>query len=128
MNLMPSKIIHSSLRILFGALTFYGGVLHFFLDVAVWKNAFLTSLYDTHYLWQIIGVINLLAGTLLIVNRYTIITLLILLPITFNILLYHIFFYTSAGLYIGIPMFALNIICIWQLRSHYKPLLQLKNT
>jgi hypothetical protein len=125
---MKTKILQNALRIFFGILTLYGGVLHFTLDVAVWKNTFLTSLYDTHYLWQIIGVINLLAGALLMVNRYTLITLLILLPITFNILLYHIFFYTTTGLYIGIPMFGLNIICIWQLRSHYKPLLQLKIT
>ncbi len=109
-------------RILLGLLAAYGGVLHFTMDVALWKNSFLTSLYETGYLWQIIGVINFIVGTLLVINRFTVLALLALLPITFNIFLYHTFHFTPDGLFIGIPMFVLNIWCIWQNRSYYKHL------
>lgn len=123
---MKNKLLAAVPRLLLGVLTAYGGVLHFTLDVAVWKNSFLTSLYQTGYLWQIIGVINFVAGALLVINRLTILSLLVLLPITFNICLYHIFFFTPEGLYIGIPMFVLNVWCIWQHRVHFKLLLQFK--
>jgi uncharacterized membrane protein YphA (DoxX/SURF4 family) len=113
-------------RILIGILAAYGGYLHFSLDVDIWKNSFLSSIEDTGYLWQIIGVINLVTGILLIINLYTLLALLILLPITINIFLYHIFFYTSTGLYIGIPMIALNVFCLWQYRTHLKFLIQPK--
>jgi putative oxidoreductase len=115
-------------RLLLGILATYGGVLHFTMDVAVWKNSFLSSLYQTGYLWQIIGVINFVAGVFLIINRFSILSLLILLPITFNIFLYHIFFFTPDGLFIGIPMFVLNTVCIWQYRSYFKQLTQIKIT
>jgi putative oxidoreductase len=109
-------------RLLLGLVAAYGGILHFTMNVAVWKNTFLTSLYQTGYLWQIIGVINLVAGVLLVINRFTLLALLALLPVTFNIFLYHGFYFTPDGLFIGIPMFVLNIWCIWQLRLHFKQL------
>jgi uncharacterized membrane protein YphA (DoxX/SURF4 family) len=123
---MKNKLTAVVPRLLLGFLAAYGGVLHFTMDVSVWKNPFLTSLYQTGYLWQIIGVINFVAGVLLIINRFPTAALLLLLPITFNILLYHIFFFTPEGLYIGIPMFVLNAWCIWQHRLSFKPLLQVK--
>jgi putative oxidoreductase len=92
---MKNKLIAAMPQLLLGLLAAYGGMLHFTMDVSVWKNPFLTSLYQTGYLWQIIGIINFAAGVLLIINRFTTAALLVLLPITFNILLYHIFFYTG---------------------------------
>jgi putative oxidoreductase len=120
------KIVSASVQLLLGLLAAYGGVLHFTADVAIWNNAFLRSLYQTGYLWQFIGVINLVAGVLLIINRYTLVALLALLPITVNIFLYHLFFFTTEGLFIGIPMLLLNLWCIWLYRSNYKQLVQLK--
>jgi hypothetical protein len=123
---MKRSYLYAIPRILFGVLAAYGGVLHFSMDVSVWNNAFLTSIYNTGYLWQIIGVINLLAGLLLLINRFVHAALCCLLPITCNILLYHIFFFTNDGLVIGIPMFVLNILCIWHNRSYFKSLLHFK--
>jgi putative oxidoreductase len=122
------KIVYASVQLLLGILAAYGGVLHFTADVAIWKNAFLTSLYETRYLWQVIGIINLLAGVLLIINRYTLLALLMLLPVSVNIFLYHIFYFTREGLFIGIPMLVLNVWCIWIYRIHFKQLLQPKPT
>lgn len=115
-------------QMLLGLLAAYGGVLHFTMDVAVWKNDFLISLYQTGYLWQIIGIINFVAGILLLVNRFRLLALLGLLPITINIFLYHIFFFTKDGLFIGIPMLLLNLWCIWQNRSAFKLLIVSKSS
>jgi putative oxidoreductase len=124
---MNKAMIVSALpRLLLGLLAAYGGVLHFTMDVSVWKSSFLSSLAQTGYLWQIIGVLNFAGGVSLILNRYTILALLLLLPITFNIFLFHIFFFTTEGLFIGIPMFALNIWCIWQNRLSLKYLIHSK--
>ncbi len=113
-------------RLLLGLLAAWGGVLHFTVKVESWQNAFLTSLGEAGYLWQIIGIINLVAGILLVVNRFTLLSLLALLPITFNIFLFHIYYLTPDGLFIGIPMFGLNLWCIWQNRIYFKELVQFK--
>jgi hypothetical protein len=124
---MDTKSVLSAIpRVLLGLLSAWGGILHFTVKVADWQNIFLSSLYETGYLWQIIGVINLAAGILLVVNRFTVLSLLALLPITFNIFLFHIFYFTIDGLFIGIPMFLLNLWCIWHNRTHYKVLMQFK--
>jgi hypothetical protein len=121
---MKNKLLSAAIQLLFGILAAYGGVLHFSMNVSAWKSPFLSSLYETGYLWQLIGIINLVAGFLLIINRYTLLSLLVLLPVTVNILLFHIFFFTTEGLFVGIPMFVLNIWCMWQYRSHFNQLLQ----
>jgi putative oxidoreductase len=124
---MKKAMIVSALpRLLLGLLAAYGGVLHFTMNVSVWKNSFLSSLEQTNYLWQIIGIINFVSGVFLILNRYKILALLMLLPITFNIFLFHIFFFTTEGLFIGIPMFALNVWCLWQNRLSLKFLITSK--
>jgi putative oxidoreductase len=110
-------------RILLGLLAAYGGVLHFTMDVGIWKNSFLNSLYETGYLWQIIGLINLVAGVSLVINRFILLSLLVLLPITLNIFLYHLFYLTPSGLFIGVPMIILNLWCIWQYRTYFKHLI-----
>ena len=124
---MDTKSVVASIpRILLGLLSAWGGVLHFTVNVADWNNAFLSGLYETGYLWQVIGVINFIAGVLLVVNRFTLLAILALLPITFNIFLFHIFYFTPDGLFIGIPMFILNLWCGWQNRTHLKGLFQFK--
>jgi putative oxidoreductase len=117
------KIINTLPRILFGLLTAYGGVMHFTVDVHIWKNDFLNAIFDTHYLWQTIGIFNLIFGTLLLFNRYVLLSILVLLPITFNIFIYHAYYQMDGGLFIGIPMFGLNLWLIWQYHTHFKSLL-----
>jgi putative oxidoreductase len=113
-------------RLLLGLLAAWGGVLHFTVKVASWQNVFLTSLYETSYVWQVIGVILFVAGAFLVVNRFILLALLALLPITFNIFLFHIYYFTPDGIFIGIPMFVLNLWCIWENRTHFKELVQFK--
>jgi peroxiredoxin len=119
-------IINKTSQIIFGLLIAYGGVIHFTVDVAIWKNDFLNAIYATQYLWQIIGIINFVFGLLLVFNRLTILSLLMLLPITFNIFIYHAHYQMDGGLWIGIPVFALNLFLLWQNKEILKTVIMQK--
>lgn len=51
---------------------------------------FIGALFQSHYYW-VIAALQVVAGVLLIVNRYVPLALVLLGPIIVNILLYHIF-------------------------------------
>lgn len=73
---------------------------------------------DTGYLLHFIQWTELIIGILLITNYYTPIALLILMPISINILLFHIFLsppIVGPGLFI----FLMNIFLIWSYRLEY---------
>jgi hypothetical protein len=122
-KLSNMKIINTLARISFGILIAYGGVMHFTVDVHIWKNAFLNAIFDTHYLWQVIGVFNLVFGVFLLFNRFVLLSILALLPITFNIFIYHAHYQMDGGLFIGIPIFGLNLFLIVQYRLYFKSFL-----
>lgn len=50
---------------------------------------FIGALFQSHYLW-VVAVLQIVGGVLLLVNRYVPLGLLILGPVIFNILLYHL--------------------------------------
>jgi putative oxidoreductase len=119
------KIVNHLPRFLFGVLILVGGVFHFTMNVTAMKSDFLTALNNDNHLWQIIGALNILGGSLLLLNRYKALASLILLPITFNIFLFHLSKVDLNAL-VGVVMFALNLLLLWQNRVSYKSIFQVK--
>ncbi|TSJ44161.1 DoxX family membrane protein [Mucilaginibacter corticis] len=75
-------------------------------------GAFSGGLYGSGYFFQYMKVLEILSGLFLLANRYTAFFLLVLLPISLNIALYHTIL-APAGAPIGISIIVLNVfLCI----------------
>lgn len=79
------------------------------------------SLTTTGYLLKVIGIFEVLIGLLLLINKWVSFALLLLAPITVNILLFHLFLDTP-GLFVALVITVLNAILIYKHWKVYKPL------
>ncbi len=84
-------------------------------------SEFMGSLKATGYVLQVVGVIEIIVGLLLLLNKWVAFALLVLVPISVNIVLYHLF--------LDIPSIAgallvavINIILIYKYWPRYTPL------
>jgi putative oxidoreductase len=110
-------------RVLYGVLMAWGGVMHFTVDQKVWKSELLDAMADSGFLWREIGLVSLIAGVALISNRFVPLAVLVLAPIAFNIFLFHAFRLDPYGLTIGVPVAVLNAILLFGYRSSFSSLL-----
>jgi uncharacterized membrane protein YphA (DoxX/SURF4 family) len=106
------NIVVAALRLSLSLLCIWGGVMHFTVPVSYYKNDFLVVLAKSNYLWEFIGVINIIGGILLLFKKYVLIGALILLPITVNIIALHIRYFTWDGIMIGLIIFGLNVFLL----------------
>ncbi len=88
--------------------------------------AFADALARSGYFMVELMAIQLVAGVALLLNLWTPLFLVVLAPVTVNILLFHIFLtprllFTVAAP--GIVVFALNVGLLWIYRAHYRGLL-----
>jgi putative oxidoreductase len=74
-------------------------------------HEFLEVLHQSGYIFPLVALIMMTAGILLLVNRYKLFALLILLPVTFNILAFHLW-HDREGIFIAWPLFALNCVLL----------------
>jgi hypothetical protein len=109
-----------AVRILFGGIMAWGGVMHFTVDQKIWKSDLLNAMAESGFLWREIGVVNIVAGMALLANKQVPLALLALAPIALNIFLHHAFRLDLSGLTIGVPVLALNAILLFVYRSSYR--------
>jgi putative oxidoreductase len=82
-------------------------------------SAFSGGLWGSGYFFQYMKVIEILSGLFLLVNRYTAFFLLVLLPISLNIFLFHAIL-APAGVPVGAAVIVLNLfLCIAYIK-YYK--------
>ena len=82
---------------------------------------FIDSLSETGYILKVIGIFEILIGLLLLFNKWVSFALILLAPITVNILLFHLFLDTP-GLLIALIIVILNAILIYKHWKVYRPL------
>lgn len=84
-------------------------------------SEFITSLKATGYILPVLGVLEIFIGLLLLANRWVAFALMALVPISINVLLYHLFLdIPSIGF--AIIVVVINIVLIYKNWSRYKPL------
>jgi uncharacterized membrane protein YphA (DoxX/SURF4 family) len=110
-------------RMLLGAIMGWGGVMHFTVDQHIWKSPLMDALAESGFLWREIGILNVVAGAALLLNRKVALAALALLPITTNIFLLHLWRHDLFGLTIGVPIIALNSALLYGLRERYRALI-----
>jgi uncharacterized membrane protein YphA (DoxX/SURF4 family) len=114
------------MRILLGVILVVFGLnkfLNFIPAPELPENAanFIDSLASTGYVLQVVGVIEILIGLLLLFNKWVAFALVVLVPISVNILLFHLFL-DIPGISGALLVTVFNGILIYKLWPKYKPL------
>lgn len=82
---------------------------------------FLHSLMDTGYMLNVVALLEICIGVMLLLKLWTPFSLLVLVPISLNILLFHLFL-DVPGIAPAIVVVALNGILLYKHRRSYAPL------
>jgi putative oxidoreductase len=83
----------------------------------------MTSLVSTGYILKTVGVLEIFIGLLLLLKKWVAFALILLVPISINILLFHIFL-DASGIAGALVVAVLNGILIYKHWMQYKPLFQ----
>lgn len=88
--------------------------------------SFVGALMGTGYFMQFVKITEIAVGLLLLLNLFVPLALVVIAPITLNILLIH-FFLEPAGLPMAIGITTMNVILGFSYFKAYKPMLKMKN-
>ncbi|NBD37032.1 MAG: DoxX protein [Verrucomicrobia bacterium] len=86
-------------------------------------QAYMAALGSTGILFPLLGIIYLLTAVTLVLNRYAALMLLVLTPVTVNILLFHATL-APGGIVPGLILAVLNGLALLHYKSKYMPLLK----
>jgi uncharacterized membrane protein YphA (DoxX/SURF4 family) len=122
MNSMFTKIIRIALGlalVVFGANKF----LHFIPMEPPTGAAgeFMNSLGATGYIFPVVGVLEVIIGALLLIKKWVAFALILLAPISINILLFHLFL-DIPGAAVALLVTVFNGVLIYKHWQQYKPL------
>ena len=122
MNSMFTKIV----RILLGIILIVFGLNKFmgFIplpDLPEKAGAFMSSLGDTGYVLPIVGTLEIAIGVMLLLKKWVAFALIVLVPISLNILLFHLFL-DIPGVSLALLIVVLNGILIYKHWPQYKSL------
>jgi uncharacterized membrane protein YphA (DoxX/SURF4 family) len=90
-------------------------------DLNTAAGQFMNSLGATGYIFPVVGVLEVIIGALLLFKKYIAFALILLAPISINILLFHLFL-DIPGLSIALLIVVFNSILIFKHWQQYKPL------
>lgn len=148
--LKPKRIIIIILNLVLGGMLLFGGIEKFAkpipapnkmieqikkgekiapnIEVLKIKN-YIFGMKQTNYFWQFLGIIELLAGFLLISQFFSRIGAFIAMPITINVFLFHVFLEPNeiGELFQMSGLLIINILLIAFTYKIWKPLLINKN-
>lgn len=82
---------------------------------------FINSLGATGYIFPVLGVLEIIIGAMLLLRKWVPFALILLAPISINILLFHMFL-DIPGIGIAIAIVVCNVILIYKNWSAYKTL------
>jgi uncharacterized membrane protein YphA (DoxX/SURF4 family) len=90
-------------------------------DLNTAAGQFMNSLGATGYIFPVVGVLEVIIGAMLLFKKYIAFALILLAPISINILLFHLFL-DIPGLSIALLILVFNSILIFKHWQQYKPL------
>jgi uncharacterized membrane protein YphA (DoxX/SURF4 family) len=126
-----TQVIWWVLRIILGVLMLLGALTHVtnVKEGAMADSAFITAMVNTGYLWPIIGTVELLAGLAILVGRFVPLALIVLAPITLNILLFHLSNPSHPyGIGIALAIILPHLGLTWLYREHFINLFKLNSS
>jgi putative oxidoreductase len=122
-------------RILLGLIYLFFGLNYFFRflhsvspDPASKAGIFLGGLFSSGYFFVFLKTLEVIYGLLLLAYWFVPLVILLVFPISLNILLFHIFLAPAfQSLVISVLIIFLNIFLAWTYRSFYLPLFKRNN-
>tara|TARA_R100000935_G_scaffold23395_1_gene42735 strand:- start:52513 stop:52890 length:378 start_codon:yes stop_codon:yes gene_type:complete len=84
---------------------------------------FIESLETTGYAFYLVAILEIAVALMLLLKKWVPFALVLLAPLTFNILLFHIFLDVS-DIWVAIVIFSLNVILMYKYWKAYRPLFQ----
>ena len=134
MSAKTKSIIVISARVLLGLIYFVFGLNFFFhfiptppSTMSPEAESFTTGLFKAGYFFPFLKGLEVIAGVLLLAGLFVPLTLVVLAPISINILLFHTLLVPN-GAVMGIAILALNLYLAWAYRDSYKPLFHSKTS
>lgn len=88
-------------------------------------DAFLGGLFQSGYFFPMLKSIEVVLGAFLLIGLFVPLVLVILMPISLNILLFHVFL-TPGHATMGIVIVLIHLYLAWAYRDYYKPLFNRK--
>ena len=85
-------------------------------------NAFMAALFTTGYMFVLINIVQLVVGLSLLTNKYVPLALIVLAPLTLNIILFHLFLHIQSILF-GAIVAVLHLYLAYVNIDKYKTLL-----
>jgi len=124
---MSKKSVVATARVLLAlVLLVFGlnGFLHFMSMPSMAEPAtqFIGAMLATGYVLQLVWLVQIIVGLLLLANRYVPFALLLLAPISVNIIAFHLFL-DPGGIAPGALVFLLNVGLALHYRDHYHSVL-----
>ena len=124
MRSMFTRIVRITLGT--GLVVFGANMIHPFLpldqpDRNTAAGEFINSLGATGYIFPVVGVLEVLIGIMLLLKKWVAFALILLAPISINILLFHLFL-DIPGLSIAVLIVVFNAVLIFKHWPQYKPL------
>jgi hypothetical protein len=118
-------------RIVFGLLLLAAGVISLFalappMQYPEPADKFMTALVDTGYVMVVVSVLKVLVGVSMLINRFVPLSLVVFIPISVNMVLFHGFLDIKSILPALLIVF-LNAYLLFAYIESYKPLLKAKN-
>jgi len=125
MDFKNKKLIRV-VQILFGLYLAFFGVIGYLITLPAPEYseagmAFLGALFSSGYMFHVMSVIFVLSGLMFLLNKFSAFGAILLVPITFNILLFHLFL-DMKGIFIALIPIILNIYLIYVNLPKYKPM------
>src|SRR5262245_41922265 len=126
------KIVILIARLLLGLITVVFGLNGFlqFLNMGPMPTGlagqFIGALFMSHYLWVVSG-LQVIAGALLLINRFVPLALVLIGPVIFNILMYHLLMNPS-GIGLGLVVTVLWFIVFYAYRQYFSGIFVQKAT
>lgn len=113
-------------RILLGLLYFVFGLNQFFHFIPMTPptgdaGVFFTGMVASVYLIPLMGFFQTACGLCLLINKYVPLALLVIMPITLNILMFHIFL-VPAGLGMAVAITGISVFLMYAYRVYYQHL------
>jgi len=122
-----------SARIVLGLIYFVFG-LNFFLHFLPMPpssggvaDAFTGGLFQSGYFFPMLKGLEVVLGALLLIGLFVPLVLVVLMPISINILLFHAFL-TPGDATMGVVIVLIHLFLAWSYRDYYKPLWNRKST
>lgn len=133
MNLRNKKLVRT-IQILFGLYLLLGGIMGILMMLGVQLPgpefneagmAFINAVLATSYITELMSLVFLAVGIMFVFNKWSALGAVLLVPITLNILLFHIFL-DFTGFIGAAIVFLLNVYMIGINWHKYKPMLSNK--